>query len=884
MNILTKITGKNLKSNPVRTLVTIIGIVISTAMFTAMTSFTMSLYSYLMKTVIYNDGAYHLGNNSCTISEYETVVNDKRVDEVGLSKSLGYAVIGSTNDYKPYVYVEAMDEKMMELLPIHLTAGRMPLNENEILIPNHLYSNGEVATKLNDKLTLNIGKRYALDEEGNPDKSYAYYQNTMFMGEDVDTGDRISVVSHETLLDTQPRTYTIVGYYERPDFENYTAPGYTAITCLEKGYKAAEEDVFNVRYTLNKKYIGDAWGIADELGADKVNSSVLNYSGGFKYNNLQQLFGVLMAIFAIIIMVGSVSMIYSAFSISVSERTKQFGLLASLGATKKQIRHSVIVEAMMVSAVGIPVGIVCGLVGIGITLHFVGEKFHSIISSPYSVNLVVNSWEIIAAALIALITVVISAWIPSRRATRISAISAIRQSSDVKRESSKLLINRKYTLTRKIFGVPGMLARKYFARSRRKYRVTIFSMSMSIILFIVTGSYCAYLQGFVDTNVNYYKYDYSYDYYGDNPDAVLEALTQAKGVDNLLYYSLDNSAYYQLDANESNSSEEYIRNNEKFISIYADSHSHYERSLYCHVVFINDDAFLDYCEKLGYRTEGLDLSTVGGILRNRIDYVLYYEDEDDNYIRENVSTTVFKDDTSFIEVKPTEVDENVPNPFLVWKLTDSPLEFFDFSSLTLIYPASSALNEHSEGYNNAEFLFKSKEGMHQEMIDDINRILSKNGYDTAEDLFWDADANRKDDQNILIIINVFSYGFITLMALICVANVFNTISTNIALRRKDFAMLRSMGLSQKGITTMMVYECLLYGTRAVVFGLPVATAFAYLIYMMYGRSSQFGFYIPVYSIVIAVVGAFVMVAISMMYATSKIRRNNVIDELKSETT
>ena len=189
-------------------------------------------------------------------------------------------------------------------------------------------------------------------------------------------------------------------------------------------------------------------------------------------------------------MFGSVSLIYNAFSISVSERTKQFGLLTSVGATAKQLRKMVLFEALAVSAVGIPLGILVGIGGIGITLLLIGDKFSSTIRADIPTRLCVSWQAVVIAAVIALVTVLDSAWIPSKRATRVSAVAAIRQHMDIKSDGKS---GKTPELAYKLFGLPGVIAGKYYKRSRKKYRATVVSLFMSIVLFVSAAAFTDYL-------------------------------------------------------------------------------------------------------------------------------------------------------------------------------------------------------------------------------------------------------------------------------------------------------------------------------------------------------------------------------------------------------
>ena len=109
-------------------------------------------------------------------------------------------------------------------------------------------------------------------------------------------------------------------------------------------------------------------------------------------------------------MFGSILLIYNAFSISVSERTKQFGLLSSIGATKRQLLRSVLFEALFLSVIGIPLGILAGIAGIGVTLELTKNMFMSFLqyNTDAVMDLYVSKAAVAAATLVGLITVLIS--------------------------------------------------------------------------------------------------------------------------------------------------------------------------------------------------------------------------------------------------------------------------------------------------------------------------------------------------------------------------------------------------------------------------------------------------------------------------------------------
>ena len=472
MNVFNKVTLESLKKNRTRTIVTIIGIMLSAAMICASTTLVSSMQNFVLRCAIHIDGDWYGAVYDAAYKDYEDIRDSDRVSSAAYAQVLGYAKIDSANERKPYLYVLGGDvaSGYFETMPVHLILGALPKDSTEIILPEHLTSNGKVNYKLGDTVTLDVGDR-TLDGRrlGQDTPVYTY-----------DSETQVEIMSGERLENTEPRTYTVVGIYERPTFEDYSAPGYTALTAAAT--KSADQAPIHCYFKLHKP--AGVYDFMKEMGYTQeyryaYNTKVLLYSGTAPFDSFLTAFYSLAAIIIALIVFGSVSLIYNAFSISVSERTRQFGLLSSVGATRKQLRRMVLFEALAVSIVGIPLGILVGIGGIGITLLLIGDKFFSIVRVDIPMRLCVSWQAVVIAAVIALVTVLISAWIPSKRATGVSAVEAIRQSMDIKVSGRPVRTSK---LAYKLFGLPGVLAGKHYKRNRKKYRTTVVSLFMSIVL------------------------------------------------------------------------------------------------------------------------------------------------------------------------------------------------------------------------------------------------------------------------------------------------------------------------------------------------------------------------------------------------------------------
>lgn len=891
MNIMNQVTLRVLRQNRLRTLVTIIGIILSAAMFTAVTTSVASLQNFLVEVAIEADGDWHGAAMDVSTAHLEDLEQDAAVRSYTYLQNIGYAPLAEVNnDYKPYLFVGGMGERFTELMPVNLTDGRLPENTSEIILPKHLYTGGRLHYATGDILTLEIGERMIAGSTLNQWNGYLSPND----GEP------------EELVIREQRTYTVVGFYERPSFENFSAPGYTALTLAD----GAESSTYDVYIKLNNpRKIYDYLETKFAGYGSTTNNDVLRFNGASNEREFNQVLYGLAAILIGMIMFGSVTLIYNAFSISVSERTKQFGLLSSIGATKQQLMHSVLFEAFFLSIIGIPVGVLAGVVGIDITLQVADNLLMSFLDAHTGVelNLHISWFAIVSAALLGLITVMISAYLPAKRAMRVSPIDAIRQSSDITIQGKEVKTS---WLTYKLFGLEGMLASKYFKRNRKKYRATVMSLFLSVVLFISASSFTTYLKRSATAVIDAYDYDLIlYSSGVENQMALYKELASIEGVTQSGYgFSLHESVVIPIEA-ISDKYLQFVRDKtgdwftqaetmEFGAEIYFVEDALYEAflaensldpAIYLHSDFppaVASDFMKIYNGDDGrYYTFNLLESQAVDVVYKRITTPEGYyfwgieTDGDGNeiYIFQILSE---RGETDQIRLSPEEAAVTLTLP--VGAVTGSKPFLVDqnLSGVTLIYPyrAMKAIIGQDSDEVGTSFYFKAEnpKGVYDQMI----HVLDEKGLDTS--YLYNIAERVESDRALIAGINLFSYGFIVLISLIAAANIFNTISTNVGLRRRELAMLRSIGMTQKGFNRMMNFECLLYGFRGLLYGIPVSFGVTYLIYRSINEGLQTDFFIPWQSVAIAVGSVFVVVFATMIYATNKIKNDNLIDALRNE--
>ena len=908
MNVFLRVALKSLWKNKTRTAVTVIGIILSAAMICAVTTFTSSIYNYALENAIYKYGDWHGSAQNLTFEELSAVTSAKKVKKAVYARQIGYAIAeGCLNEDKPYLYILGAEKNFEETMSIHLTSGRFPKNSGEILLPLHLSENGGIIHKIGDTLTLDVGHRIS--------EGFEFWQHNPYCYEEI-AGERVIM---EELDIKETRTYTVVGFYERPAFEPYTAPGYTALTLSEEADKDLlcsvwlkmknPRDVFD--FLLDDVY---ALTNTDTSPFIDTNDSVLTYSGATGYGNLDFVITSMAVIVIALIMFGSVALIYNAFSISVSERTKQFGLLSSIGATKKQLRKIVMYEALAVGMIGIPLGVLSGIGGIGVTLLLVGDRFENLFDYAVPLRLSVSPLSVVAAALIAVITVLISALIPSRRATKVSAMDAIRQTRDITVKNAKVKTSN---LTYKLFGFPGMLAAKYYKRSKKKYRATVLSLFMSIVLFVSAVSFTNYL---IEANEGRNPADYDIVFHHRNYEGKMtekELLTLFKEDAAVTEVAYSTESYEVIEIDKKYVSDAARDDTFGIVRDLLRIDSEKVDGLFTRIMFVDDAAYEKLVKKNKLGKEYLNAEIPKAIV---IDTFTSFNVETERYENidiikgESIEVALSapkriegysypatsledngklwleysKDDTNISEEGmlkvPLEEYMNTVHLTLGDSIEERPF-YADKGGLQLIYPISvkdklfptdwtgSVSNEFD-----TTFFFTSSD--HEKSYEAIKHTLSENGIPSGGvNDYAEAD---EEVENLIMIIRVFAYGFIVLISLIAAANVFNTISTNISLRRREFAMLKSVGMTAGGFNRMMCFECLLYGSKALLYGLPVSAVVTYIIFLAVHEGFDVGFAMPWSAIGIAAFSVFAVVFVTMMYSMRKIKKDNPIDALRNE--
>lgn len=612
-------------------------------------------------------------------------------------------------------------------------------------------------------------------------------------------------------------------------------------------------DTVNVSalYKNPKEYEEINKNISNSTGVEKIisNTDLLRYQGVLNDATLQVLYTI-GTIVIVIIVISSVFVIRNSFSISVAEKNRQYGMLASVGATSKQIKKNVLFEGLSIGLIAIPLGILLGIVAIMILLQVVNyllsDMFVAGLNLEYSISII----PIIASIIISLITIYLSCLIPAIRASKISPIESIRGNNDIKLKPRKIKTPK---FIKKVFGIGGVIASKNLKRSKKKYRTTVISIVVSIFIFISLSSILT-----LGTKVTTLYYtDFKFNMFVSGGDkTIYEEIAKLDNVDNYAYF-------YEkgLDINFEKYSSEFgkqvlgdIENGGILLAVY------------------NNEYFKQYIKELGISEENYKKAAI------LIDDVILY----------NADNTRTVDRIYNIESgdEITITDSSKEKNFVITKTTtERPMGLENtYYDSGIIVVSQDFLEEVfgeklDETYILDDLLIYSEE---DEILENTINDLIKQNENYSELAVYNYNTAVEQQKRIILVVAIFLYGFITVISLIGVTNIFNTITTNMILRSKEFAMLKSIGMTKKEFNRMIRLESIMYGLKALIIGIPLGILGSYFIYKAFALDTDFGYSLPIVPIIISIVFVFIIVGITMKYSLNKINKQNIIETIRKD--
>ncbi|MFD5017383.1 ABC transporter permease [Paenibacillus sp. NPDC058367] len=865
MNIVNKLTLRHLKQNKRRTLVTIIGVIISVAMVTAVATLGFSFMELMRQQSISTNGEWHVQYRNVTKAQLKAIEADDATKTLVISNDRGYAPLeGGQNENKPYWYIKEYNLAGFKQFPIELLEGRLPKTNYEVVISEEIAKNAKVTYKIGETLTLDVGERVTRDDKNS--------------GQPLSQNERLRTEEdtlNEEIIHKKPMNYTIVGVIKRPTWEPTWSPGYTALSYVDESLIGAAEKT-TATVVLNKvdsSIYKHAEELAQEYNIESIsyNNSLLRYYGVTNNDGLRNTLLSLSVIVMTVIIIGSVSLIYNAFAISVSERARHLGMLSSVGATKRQKQNSVFFEGMIIGLISIPIGILCGITGIGITFMFINSMIQDVLGITEKLTLVVTPLSLFTACVVSILTICISTYLPARKASKISAIDAIRQTTDVKL-SGKAVKTSKFV--RNLFGIEAEIGLKNLKRNKRRYQATVFSLVISIVLFLSVSSFTTNMRKSVELSQDGLNYDIQV-YMGTEDAQKVDRLTKSiSALPNIKEYNVVRELSLSSWIDEKDMAKELQEIVEKDSSILKNGKYPY----YIQIHALNEQSLRTYAESVGVSYEQLtDLNQMSAIVNDTVTF----EDESAKKIIETKalhSEIGQKLDLIYTDWN-TEKETKLP-PVEIVALTDKRpmgVHSAQVGGLNIIVSDQvfdQLTNDTMSNDIQSRLNLNSSDPLATQQA--IEEMKERNVY--VQNVFQ----NRQNSEQMIMLMSIFTYGFIALITLISIANIFNTISTSISLRKREFAMLKSVGMTPNGFNKMINYESIFYGIKSLLYGLPISIVVMYLIFRSMMSSFSYGFALPWMSILYVIVAVFIIVSSAMLYSSSKVKKENIIDALKQE--
>ena len=718
------------------------------------------------------------------------------------------------------------------------------------------------------------------------------------------------------------KTYTVVGMMAPLADETGMPAAFRALTYLDRAQLAPADKVDIAILARDPRTIyssapamAQSAGLEDFTGPDgrpaessgagsadavTYNEDLLTWMGLSGRTGYVRFFLAIIATLIALIVGGSALVIYNAFAISIGERKKQFGMFASVGATAAQIRRIVLTEAAVIAAIGIPLGILGAIVGVGILLKLTeGIVSELIVDAEQGMPLLVSPVVIGLTVLFAAATTVISAWIPAGRAARVSPMDAIRQSGEIQAGDGrgKPLNLRTNPLIRRVFGFEGELALKSLKRDRKRYRTTVLSLVISIILFVAFNALMLYTDTTQRMAVKAMNFDLmiDLDYRQSHANQFADLVGQLPQVQRVAY---DRCAHMQYVPGRTEISAGALGALQELKSLeYESLPSVVQGGTYQFVLkvcAVGPSEFAHYAAQLGLDVEQYSNPAAPlGILINHTNLrqggKLYDFDLFNLGPGAAMTATQMTGYTA-----PQAGDAGSASspagstPGLVWTIgavtEETPLGMMGVTLVPEMIVSDAVFDGLSPQMQRLGPINPGHMTVQSDDEDAALAAIERLYKGTVGGNFSYQSMKEFNRSNSLqaLMTNLFFYGFLALITLIGVTNIVNTLDTNIKLRRREIAMLKSVGLTPGGFQRMLRYESLFYGLTALLYGLPLGILLSVFIYYQFDGVSTFAFTLPWGAILGCIVGILAIVFATMMVSGAMIRNDNIVDTLKEE--
>ena len=849
-----QLTYKYLKEHKKRTALTLLGIILAIALFSAIGT----LY-YSWKDAVINDiksrGNYEVMYSEISGDKVKSIVKNAVVLESGVVESCGDGIIINGEAKDSILSISNYDENALNsTFNISIKEGRLPQNNNEIIVETKL-TNGLKEKLIGKEITVEMKALNSKETSNNKEKKFTI------------------VGSYDSKVSIKGNTYTALGYFTK-EIDNQNM--YNIYVNLKESKNKVS--------TAIKIAQDNSLDISDNTNQINYNDALLRMYGESQNSALREDMKQVMFFISIIIIICTVAVIYNSFSISVVERSKHFGMLRAIGATPKQIKSLVFKEAAIMGAIAIPLGVIAGYLGLYIIIKFISEfNFNGL----DGFKLGIYPKVIFICMGLGAITIFLSVRGPAKLASKVSPIDAIRNSKNIKKEKIKV---RRMKIIKKLFGVEGELSYKNIRRNPKEFWVTIFSLVVSLVMFIVLTNLINIIKQTDTFDIRQKYYDSSIYMYNYKERSLSELLGEIKKLDGVeeVYTPIIESRNTAIEGDKL--SENYFKQIGKSRNLAKIPNSNF--------VIVKDVTIGSYDsnsldKSKNHLLEGkadeklLDDNGVLLVQRKKVikEGRQTYEDVTKYKVGDKITVPAFKYATSVIASSPEEatrnwlyklIKTNQVNTFTVIGILDSEpiIGNKDNGSISLIFSESMYRELMGElDHNRVYIKFKSQKyreslSGHFEDLCASDQNLSYVDYYKAE----------KDVYLGLI----FYYTFIAVIALVAIVNIINTITMNLLVKKREFGIYKAIGMTGKQFARLVILEGTLYGIIAAVVGTTVGTIITLAIISGSNINISAVMNSNIGLLICGIVGVILVTLLASLMPLRKLNKMNIVESLRME--
>lgn len=805
-----------------------VAILMASTMLSALCGYMYTGSSDIIRSIVERSGDWHGELFDDTLgSKLEIIEN---FDEIETIMIKGDWMVAEINDpRRDYLIWRDANAEYWESMPEknNILEGSIPTKTGEVALSKQYFEH-HPDLKIGDAITLPIGNR--VDEDGNI----------------IDPRDRKQV--GEIFVEEEKVTLTVVGKYDVAT--DSTLPAYTALGFLDENNI---EPTDNLIVYFRFHNIRDTYKVLPEIAKavgyemNEYGEYILRYNTAYlaksavispeQMSAISLIWANQTLIASVIIGLLTVSVfvliIHNAFALSIRTRLHQLGIFASIGATPKQIKWAVMIEAMLLTILPLPLGIVIGQVSVAGLFNLIDKSTPAY--SNHETFYVLGWQSILPAILLTLLTVWWSAVIPARKIAKLSPIVAIREG-----ETENLKKPHRYSLG-KLFGLSGELAANALQARKKSYRTSTISLTLSFLILAVflciTTANTASEAIYQTTANKWAEYDVLVTLSSVESEQDFTAITEIiRSQENLKsdrwYNQLNTAAWLPPDG----FSEEFYNAGgfEEAENILMSSapipfERDGERRVFTTIIGLDDITFEEYCTQLDIdKTPFYESDKLSAILYNSIEDITISTKKNPVSIPYLNSS---KGDTLALSEKTRDDWEgDYSFPIEVAAIADilPPLGVTEFGGryyATLFMPMS-RVNDLATSFsaNRVDYIKGVLCANQPEQITNLRievEQICESYFGSGDYSLLDEDEYYKlsaESDKILVLI----FGFVVgLMAIIGLSNAYFTIQGTLSARRREFAMLRSIGISPKGLKKMLLFEAILLGVKPILISLPI---------------------------------------------------------------